>query len=339
MPRVICVLAAAGTDAQRIYVLDCTRADKATNVLVVDHHMRLRFASTGVSALLGYPARRLATMRLDQLLPAPYNTLHAKWTQVGRVRVTLPYVKCMQDCRCHAAAVVWVRVQRGRHVAKGVDVGMGVLSLPYAARDGGWLCSFWLRSADGRADACIMASRPLLLARSQNPPPNIPPTSCRAGKVVHLLNEAGSAVPVRIKVSAATGSGGGVNDANIGALNVVQVRAPAVKASWIARRDSFVCRQICCLGGVSCTASEMRQGRPGRVHAPSAQAEQLFSFVAPLVRPQVHAPWTPYYYPALVTLTDREGEHGGAAGGEALGADSRHPWPHPLRVAARLGAV
>ncbi|PNW79070.1 hypothetical protein CHLRE_09g399663v5 [Chlamydomonas reinhardtii] len=150
------VVGIAGTDAQRIYVLDCTRADKATNVLVVDHHMRLRFASTGVSALLGYPARRLATMRLDQLLPAPYNTLHAKWTQ--------------------------------------------------------------------------------------NPPPNIPPTSCRAGKVVHLLNEAGSAVPVRIKVSAATGSGGGVNDANIGALNVVQIEKVSMEEQleekrWVLTAD------------------------------------------------------------------------------------------------------
>ncbi|KAG2423934.1 hypothetical protein HXX76_014875 [Chlamydomonas incerta] len=149
------IVGMAGTDSQRIYVLNCTRIDEAaSNVIVLDHHMRLRFASTGVAALLGYPARKLATMRLDQLLPAPYNTLHATWIQ--------------------------------------------------------------------------------------NPPPNIPTTSCRAGKVVHLQNEAGSAVPVRIKILAATGSGG--TDANIAALNVVQVEKVSMEEQleekrWVLKAD------------------------------------------------------------------------------------------------------
>ncbi|KAG2434419.1 hypothetical protein HYH02_012249 [Chlamydomonas schloesseri] len=149
------IVGMAGTDGQRIYVLNCTRIDEAaSNIMVVDRHMRLRFASTSVSALLGYPARKLATMRLDQLLPPPYSTLHAKWIQ--------------------------------------------------------------------------------------NPPHQAPPTSCCAGKVVHLQNEAGSAVPVRIKVSAATGSGG--FDANIASLHVVQIEKVSMEEQleekrWVLTAD------------------------------------------------------------------------------------------------------
>ena len=50
--------------------------------MVVDQHLRMRFCSVGVSALLGFPIRKLATMKLDQLLPPPYNTMHAKWIKV-----------------------------------------------------------------------------------------------------------------------------------------------------------------------------------------------------------------------------------------------------------------
>ncbi|GLC38783.1 hypothetical protein PLESTM_000775400 [Pleodorina starrii] len=48
-------------------------------MLAVDTHMRIKFASCEVALLLGYSMRKLATMRLDQLLPQPFNTLHAKW--------------------------------------------------------------------------------------------------------------------------------------------------------------------------------------------------------------------------------------------------------------------
>ncbi|GLC73343.1 hypothetical protein PLESTF_001365300 [Pleodorina starrii] len=111
-------LGLAGTDTQRILVLNCSRTDgREGTLMVVDSHMRLRFASCGLSTLLGYSARKLAAMRLDQLLPPPYNTLHAKYLR--------------------------------------------------------------------------------------DPPAVIPPTSCRAGKVVHLLNENGSLVAVRLKISTA----------------------------------------------------------------------------------------------------------------------------------------
>ncbi|GIL88290.1 hypothetical protein Vretifemale_16221 [Volvox reticuliferus] len=70
----------AGSDAQRILVLHCRRTDDMDgSILAVDTHMRIKFASCEVSLLLGYTMRKLTTMRLDQLLPPPYNALHGKW--------------------------------------------------------------------------------------------------------------------------------------------------------------------------------------------------------------------------------------------------------------------
>ncbi|KAG2443202.1 hypothetical protein HYH02_009279 [Chlamydomonas schloesseri] len=125
-------LGLAGTDGQRIYVLNCHRTDgQDGNIMVVDQHLRLRFCSVGISTLLGFPLRKLATMKLDQLLPPPYNTMHGKWIK---------------------------------------DTST-----------------------------------------------NIPPTSCRAGKVVHLLNENSSQVPVKIKIRTVAGEDG------VSTLQVVQV--------------------------------------------------------------------------------------------------------------------
>ncbi|KXZ48850.1 hypothetical protein GPECTOR_25g435 [Gonium pectorale] len=70
----------AGSDTQRILVLHCVRTDgQDGSMLAVDSHMRIRFASCEVAQLIGYPLRSLAGMKLSQLLPQPYSTLHAKW--------------------------------------------------------------------------------------------------------------------------------------------------------------------------------------------------------------------------------------------------------------------
>ncbi|KXZ46877.1 hypothetical protein GPECTOR_40g611 [Gonium pectorale] len=76
-------LGLGGTDGQRILAMRVQRTDgQEGSLMVVDNHMRLRFASLGVAAMLNYPMRRLAGMRLDELLPPPYNTLHAKWLRL-----------------------------------------------------------------------------------------------------------------------------------------------------------------------------------------------------------------------------------------------------------------
>ncbi|KAG2431591.1 hypothetical protein HYH02_013284 [Chlamydomonas schloesseri] len=77
------VVGLAGTDGQRILVLNCKRLDGVeAGVLVTDTHMRLKFASLEVALLLGYTMRQLAGgMKLDALLPPPFNTLHQRWVK------------------------------------------------------------------------------------------------------------------------------------------------------------------------------------------------------------------------------------------------------------------
>lgn len=88
----------SGTDSQRILILQCQRTDGLdSSLLAVDPHMRVRFASYEVALLLGYSMRQLVTMKLDQLLPQPFNALHAKWIRVGLE------LWCVQGC-------VWVLI-------------------------------------------------------------------------------------------------------------------------------------------------------------------------------------------------------------------------------------
>ncbi|KAG2482503.1 hypothetical protein HYH03_018578 [Edaphochlamys debaryana] len=89
----------AGTDDQRLLVLNMQRSDGLDNsMLVCDSHMRIRFASADMSLMLGYSMRKLATMKLDELLPPPYNTLHGKWVK-DPPQVVQPY-------GCRAGVVV-----------------------------------------------------------------------------------------------------------------------------------------------------------------------------------------------------------------------------------------
>ncbi|KAG2497902.1 hypothetical protein HYH03_004167 [Edaphochlamys debaryana] len=115
----------AGTDDQRILVLNCLRTESTinTSILVVDTRMHVRFCAASVAALLGYSARQLASMRLEQLLPAPFNALHARWLK--------------------------------------------------------------------------------------DPPSTVTATSCRNGRVVQLVNEAGGTVPCRLKISSCASEAAG----------------------------------------------------------------------------------------------------------------------------------
>ncbi|KAG2486667.1 hypothetical protein HYH03_014722 [Edaphochlamys debaryana] len=117
----------AGTDGQRILVINCKHTDaQDSSMLVVDVHMKIKFASADLALLLGYSMRKLATMRLDQLLPAPYNTLHAKWLKASWLdppTVVAPY-------GCRAGVVVQLLTESGALTAarlkiKTLDVDPG----------------------------------------------------------------------------------------------------------------------------------------------------------------------------------------------------------------------
>lgn len=79
-----------GTDAQRIFVFNARRTDEPTGgLLVVDPRAgggggAITFATWDVAAMLGYPIKKFLKMRLEQLIPPPFNTIHtAKYLRVS----------------------------------------------------------------------------------------------------------------------------------------------------------------------------------------------------------------------------------------------------------------
>ncbi|PNH01812.1 hypothetical protein TSOC_012268, partial [Tetrabaena socialis] len=67
-----------GTDSQRIFVLNAHRTDDNTDgLMVVDTKGGISFATWDVAAMLGYPLKRFVKLKLDQLLPPPFASLHA----------------------------------------------------------------------------------------------------------------------------------------------------------------------------------------------------------------------------------------------------------------------
>ncbi|PNG99537.1 hypothetical protein TSOC_014682, partial [Tetrabaena socialis] len=67
-----------GTDAQRIFVLNAHRTDGNTDgLMVVDTKGAISFATWDVAAMLGYPLSKFLKLKIDQLMPAPFATLHA----------------------------------------------------------------------------------------------------------------------------------------------------------------------------------------------------------------------------------------------------------------------
>ncbi|EFJ45814.1 hypothetical protein VOLCADRAFT_93917 [Volvox carteri f. nagariensis] len=126
-------VAPGGTDSQRIFVFNARRIDGiADGLMVVDTRGTLSFATWDVAAMLGYPLKKFLKMKLDQLLPQPFASMHTKY----------------------------------------------------------------------------LRDHPII----------IPPTSCRAGRLVQLVNSNGAQVPVRLQVT-------GQDDSMTGKTNyIVQVR-------------------------------------------------------------------------------------------------------------------
>ncbi|GFR51586.1 hypothetical protein Agub_g14007 [Astrephomene gubernaculifera] len=70
---------AGGTDSQRVVVFNAHRTDgNGDGLLVVDSKGAVNFATWDVAALLGYPLTKFLKMKVDQLLPQPFATMHAK---------------------------------------------------------------------------------------------------------------------------------------------------------------------------------------------------------------------------------------------------------------------
>jgi PAS domain S-box-containing protein len=69
-----------GTEQQRIFVVNMARTDgKDEMLLVCDTHGTISFATYDLSVVLGHAYKKLLKMKLTELLPPPFNSLHNKW--------------------------------------------------------------------------------------------------------------------------------------------------------------------------------------------------------------------------------------------------------------------
>ncbi|GIM08632.1 hypothetical protein Vretimale_12650 [Volvox reticuliferus] len=98
-----------GTDLQRIFVLNARRVhDTDEGLMVVDHRGGLTFATWDLAAMLGYPLKKLLKMKLEQLLPQPFSTMHGRFLRDQPI--VLPAVSC------RAGSVVHLVNSNGAHV-------------------------------------------------------------------------------------------------------------------------------------------------------------------------------------------------------------------------------
>ncbi|GIL69223.1 hypothetical protein Vretifemale_180, partial [Volvox reticuliferus] len=89
-----------GTDLQRIFVLNARRVhDTDEGLMVVDHRGGLTFATWDLAAMLGYPLKKLLKMKLEQLLPQPFSTMHGRFLRDQPI--VLPPVSCRAGSGVH----------------------------------------------------------------------------------------------------------------------------------------------------------------------------------------------------------------------------------------------
>ncbi|GIL48858.1 hypothetical protein Vafri_5291 [Volvox africanus] len=89
-----------GTDMQRIFVLNAQRVhDTAEGLMVVDHRGALTFATWDLAAMLGYSLKSFLKMKLEQLLPQPFSTMHGRFLRDQPI--TLPPVSCRAGSVVH----------------------------------------------------------------------------------------------------------------------------------------------------------------------------------------------------------------------------------------------
>ena len=87
-----------GTDTQRIFVMNVARTDGLSNMLLVsDPYANIVFSTWDVSAMLGYPFKKFNQLKLDALMPPPYNAMHGKWLKVCHGTHAPPPYTTMHD--------------------------------------------------------------------------------------------------------------------------------------------------------------------------------------------------------------------------------------------------
>ena len=158
-----------GTDSQRIFVMNVHRTDEQEGTcVVVDHTGRVHFATPDFANMVGYPAKKLPTMKLEQLLPQPFAAMHHKWLREERGAHAAP----MTSCR--AGAIVQLQNESGGMVpvklkissAEDKHVAQVFRATPEAVFDEKRVVL--TVGYDGLVSVCLMASRRGLLGGRQS---------------------------------------------------------------------------------------------------------------------------------------------------------------------------
>mmetsp|Transcript_27632 Transcript_27632/g.60501 ORF Transcript_27632/g.60501 Transcript_27632/m.60501 type:complete len:2143 (+) Transcript_27632:192-6620(+) len=104
-----CRVQLGGSDQTRIYIMHFHRDDKTDDsVMVFDSHGSVNFATYDMGITLGYPLKKLLTLKLEQLLPPPINVLHRNWLRDPPLAVA--------PASCRAGAVVHMVTASGAQV-------------------------------------------------------------------------------------------------------------------------------------------------------------------------------------------------------------------------------
>lgn len=106
-------MALATTDSQRMLTVSLTRSTAAEGpedgLMVTDLHGHIRFANRELAVMLGYSVDELMQIKLDALIPSPFNAMHTtKWLR--HYPPTVPAASCRAGSVVHLAARSGVQV-------------------------------------------------------------------------------------------------------------------------------------------------------------------------------------------------------------------------------------
>ncbi|KAI8474715.1 MAG: hypothetical protein J3K34DRAFT_518018 [Monoraphidium minutum] len=98
----------AGSDVERIIVLNISCVVPSGALMVVSHRGRIVYTTGALGAMLGIPAKQLATMDLQAIVPPPFSQLHANYFK--NMGATPPVTSCRAGAVVHLLCANGVKV-------------------------------------------------------------------------------------------------------------------------------------------------------------------------------------------------------------------------------------
>jgi hypothetical protein len=151
-----------GTESERVLIMNIQCVVPAGALMVVNSKGRIVYATNALGVMLGVPVRALMAADLQSILPPPSSQLHSSFLKVWRAMQQ----GCKAGSACSLAHCPWPR-----------PTAHGQVPTP--------------------PPSCCAPPNPCTQNLSAVPPP----TSCRAGAVVHLLRANGARVPVTLSMA------------------------------------------------------------------------------------------------------------------------------------------